>query len=172
MLADILPLAYTQVDWKILIQSSQKALGLSPTRGLDSAGIKIDDHQAYLATLGFDNKPLEQLRSGGWDGSFKHVHFSFVTVASLETIASLSGIISVLYRIIDFKTDDSYAIYTGDMEQWRNLIIKYAIVDATIELRGTACRIMNYLENLGFKDLWSEYTKQSLNDKTFILKRR
>lgn len=172
MLADILPLAYTRVDWKILIQASQKALGISPTRGLDNAGIKIDDHQAYLASLGFDNKPLDQLRSGGWDGSFKHVHFSFVTVASLETITVLSGTIDVLYRIIDFKTSDSFTIYTGNMEQWRNIVIKYTIEDTTIELRGTACRIMNHFENLGFKDLWSDYTKRSLSDKTFTLKRR
>lgn len=169
---DIIPLAYTRVDWKVLIDTCKEALNMSPTRGLDNAGIKLDDHQAYLACLGLDNNPIGHLRSGGWDGSFKHVHYSFITITRLDVVATFCGDIDCMYRIINIKTDECLAIFTGSMEQWQRFVVKYAVEDVEIEFRIIACRIMNHFENLGFRDLWSGYTKQTLTDKSFKLKRR
>lgn len=169
---DIVPLAYTKVDWKTFVKTCQESLGISPTRGLDNVGISLDDHQAYLACLGLDNKPQEQLRKGGWNGSFRHVHFSFTTITNLDVVAQFCGDVDCLYRIINFKTDECLVIFTGSMEQWQRFVIKYTAIDTEFEIRILACRVMNHFENLGFKDLWHEYTKETLTDKSFTLKRR
>jgi len=166
---DIIPLARTQVDWKTFVKTCQEVLGTSPTRGLDAEGIDVKGLEAYLACLGFDNQPRKHLRDGFWDGSFKHYHFSFITVIDLELITIFCGDIDIHYQLINPRKSDCLAIYTGNMEQWLRFIHKYTKESARFECRATACRILNHFENLGFKDLWSEYKKKDLNDKTFIL---
>ncbi len=66
----IYPLQLGNVDWKIYIELCQEFLGESPTRGIDAAGIKIDNPTAFLKTLDFTNTPLNAINQ---EHLYKHL---------------------------------------------------------------------------------------------------
>lgn len=103
----IIPIAWTQVDWKPFIETCQKFLGESPTRGLDQCHIDLRDPAAYLATLGMDNKPLLNLQYGRFrNDSFSVVHFSFMGLLDNQTI-----------RVLQYRTKlETVHVKSGDYE--------------------------------------------------------
>jgi hypothetical protein len=165
----VAPLAISQVDWASYIKVCQEVLGYSPTRGLDDAGIDINDPCSFLATLSLDNKPLENLRKAE-NTAFNHIMFSFIGVMDLETVMTIMAgtQLQCLYRK---GRQDHLVIMSGTMDRWFRAIVVGCDPDS--ELFGFRM-IMNqcylHFSRTGFKEVWGRYEKIDLGDTTFCLK--
>jgi hypothetical protein len=170
----IWPLAITQAHFPTLIKVCQDELGYSPTRGLDVIGINTDSPSAYLACIGLDNKPLDQLRTGhNRHTAWKHASVSFIAITKAKLVIQLTSICGfhVLPKGIP-DSDDYLIIITGNMCQWREGIIKGCRFKDRLykDLRVMMNYCLVYLQEAGFREIWHDCEKQSLEDGTFILK--
>ena len=169
---DVYPIARTQVDWNLFIKLGLQAFKVSPTRGLDDYGISIESPVAYLACLNFENNPLQQLRNGFLEGpTFKHFYFSFLTIGESFIFTQFEGEFEIFLKRIPNNFKQEYvAIMTASIQTWINVSIRFCKSFRMFENRAIINRIVNHLENMGFKELWNDYEKVTLDDKTFILK--
>ena len=170
----IWPLAITQVNWPVFIKTCQDVLDYSPTRGLDNSGIKPDAPCAFLACIGIDNDPLNQLRFGHITGKgWKHIHASFIAVISLKTLSQISNLSDLTVTIK--KTDDNgdyLIIVSGDIRQWRDTVIKGCRLHDKQhkQLRELMNYCLVYFQESGFREVWHDCEKIGLEDGTFVVR--
>jgi hypothetical protein len=161
---EIYPLAITQVEWSIFIDTCQRVLGISPTRGIDACHLDLKDPASYLACLNMENKPLDALRArGSW---FQHFSITFVMVLDVEGVLQLANTPLHFYWKHG-KRRELLTVVSGNMDEWYR-----AIVDGTgtYELRLIMNLVLARLEQAGFREIFSSFQKQTLTDGTFILK--
>lgn len=168
----VYPLACTKVHWPTLIEIVQSELGVSPTRGLDFLNLDLEDTASYLACLKLDNKPLESLQETG--PHFSHFSISFITILTIEECEKIWELHEniTIYRRFTNSKDKRIIILTGNMNEWKIAIEKYCIEKSEKILRELLNKILYILESSLFRYSFNNYTKVSLYDKTFILKRK
>ena len=153
---EVFPIAITKCNWKAYIDNVTDILGYSPTRGLDTIKLDINNPVAYLATLDLDNKPLEQLRNS--NNSFDHFMVSVITVLDDSTILHLN--ITGLRVIHKEKHPNiNIVILTGTMNEWLTAL-NYRLnksIYHTVGLTLDAC--YKCFERLGFKEVLSNIKK-------------
>lgn len=167
----ILPLTITQVDWQTYIEIVQKVIGKSPTRGLDTARIDIQEPSAFLSTLDLENSPLENLRKGYFKNTtFDHVSFSFVGIVDKEIILEISNRLPL--KILTETSDNIQylIILTGNMSDWYRTILIGCSHDVSKQCRILMNQCYVHFSNSGFKEVWSKHIRQQQSDKTFIFK--
>ena len=168
---DIKPLAYTAVNWQVLHEMCQSTLGFSPTRGLDATGFDAETCSAYLACLDFENQPLANLREGHYNNNtFTHVSFSFITAIPTSLIVEIR-LLTNLKTFAKQRKDLWLTIITGDMSEWRESIIKGCSQMRDFELRILFNQCLIFFNNAGFKEIWHDYDRIELQDKSFWLRR-
>jgi hypothetical protein len=165
------PIAITKVDWKEYIKIFQDVLGKSPTRELDAANIPLTDAAAFLATLGGEKIPVENLRKVGT--SFNHFMVSMVTLIDSDFYLILTS--QTYLRIIPWQAKKQYlCLISGTMKEWHDSIIRsldiQLFTDTNSELRFFMNLVLETFERLGFKEVWSKYQKVYHIDNSFSLK--
>lgn len=165
---EIYPMAITQPEWSIFIDTCQKVLGISPTRGIDACHLDPKDPASYLACLDMENKPLAALRKrGAW---FVHFHITFIMV--LDT----HGLVQLMNTSLHFSSkegkrcDELLVIVSGNMDEWYQSILNASDNASDYALRWIMNRVLARLEQAGFREIFSDLKKYQLPDGTFILK--
>jgi hypothetical protein len=168
----IIPIAMTRVAWGDYIEFVKDILGYSPTRGLDDAGINPAEPQAYLATLNLENKPNKQLSN--YDDSWEHVHCSFMACMPKSLVIHFyQAAPKYKIKLYNIPDDDNLLILmTANIISWKETIIYGCRRKIGKKIRIIYNQIMQYLEQAGFKMIWSDFEKQDIFDGTFILRRR
>lgn len=166
---DVYPIAYTKPDWQCFIRCVQESLGTSPTRGLDDCRMDPQMPASYLATLDFENSPNLAIELTTMTGTGDHFFFTFLLTAPLVVILPLYTDVKIL-RHLTRDEDEQLYILTASINQWKQIVVKYCHQDQPQKLRLIMNRIMNHLETAGFRELWANYDKTTLTDKTFVLK--
>lgn len=160
------PLALTQVEWRVFIDTCQQVLGTSPTRGLDAVGMSVKEAAAYLGCLDLENKPLEALRNLG--PSSRHFHISFLAVLDDDCLIQLHN--TELTITAKQLRRESLAIVSGTADVWHRTIVHGCTQSADINLRKMMNLVLAFLERGGFHELFTSLTKVNLPDSTFILR--
>jgi hypothetical protein len=169
---NIKPLAITQVEWREYIKFVEKVLGFNPAKGLSSTVIKLESPAAYLATLDFENRPLEQLRNGVLlNNTFDHLQVSFIAEFDSDTITELLQTLPRLDYIIKKGRKTFLVIISAKMSVWYQAVINGLQEHRSYEIRKIFQIILIWFDNLGFKDIWSTHQRRILDDGTFILQR-
>jgi hypothetical protein len=164
----IYPLQMGNVDWKIYIEVCKEFLGESPTRGIDSAGIKTDNPVALLKTLDFNNNPLNAMNQ---EHLYKHIFFSFILITDLPTIAQISERSCLSVAFVE-KRNKALAIFSGTLDEWKYGIVYCSNKTAETQVREVANGIFHRFEIAGFKEIWDEYRITPDRDGTFIMERK
>jgi len=152
----IQPLTLPQTNWPQLINFSKDVLGISPTRGLDANNISVKDPQAFLATLNFDNDPLNTVRNQSCVQD--HVFVSFIADLDLDTVLDISTKTSLhVHTIKGIKRDRYLVILSGNLTQWRRAVLVGCLKIASTFFRKSMNIVMNHFESFGMKDTWCGY---------------
>lgn len=165
---EVYPLQIGTVDWEIYVKVCQQFLGESPTRGIDAAGVKLDNPIAFLKTLDFNNQPLNAISQ---EHLYKHIFFSFIVITDLPTIAQISerGCLSVAFVE---RRNNVLAIISGTLKDWKYSLVNYSSRTADMNVREVANVLYVMFEKAGFKEIWSEFIQTPERDGTFRLQRK
>lgn len=165
---EILPLAITQVEWRVFIDVCQRVLGASPTRGIDASHLEIKDPAAYLGSLDMENKPLSALRDP-FNAGHSHYSISFIMVLDAEGVQSLFGTGLSLFTK-EGNRRQCVVIATGTMAAWHNAVLSGCRIQASYELRFIMNCVAARFEQAGFREVFSHLKKNQIQDGTFIFK--
>jgi len=157
-----------KVDWDTYVKVCKDFLHESPTRGIDAAGVKLDNPIAFLKTLDFNNQPQVAMAS---EHLYSHLFFSFIMVIDLVIISKMSERTDLSVAFVENR-GKALTLVSGTLRQWKYAVIYSCSETADIELRGVFNEIMVRLETAGFKEVWSEYARIPKSDGTTVLKRR
>ena len=64
------------------------------------------------------------------------------------------------------------AIVTGSLKQWKQAIIEILSTSQSFEVRKIFNICLDVFYKLGLREIWHEYRKRSLKDKTYLLERK
>jgi hypothetical protein len=164
---EIYPLAITQGNWSVFIDTCQRILGHSPTRGIDLCHLEVGDPAAFLGSLTMENTPLETLREGG--GVFAHFMSSFLLVADSLAVCELARTCLRMWWQKGRRRDEHIIVVSGTMAEWKDAILQGCRTDAEIELRWIMNHVVMQFEQTGLREVFNGYRKKQLLDETFIL---
>jgi len=168
---DVRPVAMTMVDWKTFIKFGEDHLHMSPTRGLDDAGIDLKDPAAFVSCLEFNNSPLAVLRNNNAAGLL-HASFSFIFIADDEFLKLIwKNYTTPNIQIVPTKTPiNNIVVATMNMQGWRDFIYKYCSSDETdAYLRRFAEVCYNFFKATWYRELWYGIKKDRYFDNTLCM---
>jgi len=156
----VIPILHTQVNWDHYIKACQSALGYSPVRSLDEAGIKTSRPCAFAATLDFKDQPRKVLSDRDYAGvAFDIVSFGFITAAYDDTIAYIAAN-SRLKLKYNRTSANNLLILMGTINEWHDAVINVLTSEAPVfDALVIISECMGYIEGYGFKALWKEYKR-------------
>jgi hypothetical protein len=168
----ISPLSITQVEWRTYIKFVEDVLGFNPAQALGSTVIKLETPAAYLATLDFENQPLDQLRKGAFlNNTFDHLSVSFIAELDHEALLELLQTLPTLDYIVKKARKTYLVILSAKISVWYSVVLKALQIGRPIEVREIFQIILIWFDNMGFKDVWAEHERKLQPDGTFILQR-
>lgn len=165
-------LSASQTHWEHLIRVCTEFVGTSPTRILDSKNIKVSDSKAYPIALGsltslYSNKntpPYKMLEV------MKHVHFTLV----IETDSRLILKSILQFQGIDFTQtiNEDVWIASGTLKNWIDFTVYFSQEEIDSKIRLLANFITLFFDTLKMRIFWDRYQRESLRDKTFIMREK
>lgn len=156
----ISPLAVTRPDWEVYIKIVQETLGFSPTVGLGKTFIKMDSPVAYLATLDFENHPLQHLRKGYfYNSTFEHFSISFICSLEASLVASLLTRFSNLNFLVKKGEKEWLVIITATMAEWYLAVRRGLGVTQEKDIHEFFHNLYALFCLLGFQEVWGEIEK-------------
>lgn len=154
---EVIPIAITQVDMDTYRR-------LNPVPSLDTYYIKPDTLLGYLASLIKEGDPRQGVRD--LEYILKHISISFVIRArDLNDIRYFTELALLELREETF-------LLTGTLGQWKKAAIDLCNRAACTKTRYALNCCVLYIEKAGLQDVFGNYGKQTLPDKTFILQRK
>jgi len=163
---EIYPLALTKVEWKVFVDVVQRGLGFSPTRGLDACHLNVADPAAFLGSLDMENNPLDALRDL-FNCGHKHFCVSFIGLFDEDLVLLLNKTNLTIHWRQHKKT--FVTILTGTMDAWISAVLSACKISEDYELRRVMNIVLASFEQVGFREIFSKFTKKQLPDGTFTL---
>ena len=157
----IQPLSFQQVNWDAYIQNTMDQLGVSPTRCLDKAGIKLEKPHAYLTTL----------NSCFIGNTSKHCFFSFIGVASSQILIEyITTDVDIVHKESAEERGMYVYIVSGNLHQWYTTILQMCSSSSSKKFREIGNKILGFFEAAGFKSTWERHTRSVNVDGSYTLK--
>lgn len=149
---EVYPLSIPEINWELYINIYKEAFGCSPASAIDRAGLKLNSPASFISTLDFNNTTSvnDVLRKAAKTMLLEHSFCSFIFVGDLLSMNPVPlKLVSVVHRNIDRMT--SFAIMTGNIFQWRQLLWSALYYDSDAMIEFTVL-IRSYLNQAGFQE--------------------
>lgn len=157
---EVLPISMTLINWPMVKQ-------LKSIRALDDNRIKPNTMAAYVQAIGFSYQsnvaPSYFLKQSQLLG---HVSMGFLITCENHCDFIVASGISCTHGTNEQR------VYTATIREWKHIVANCSLTTQKQEIREIANRIFEFIEQAGFRDIWSDQTKESIKDGTFILCKR
>jgi hypothetical protein len=167
---DIIPIIWPSIDWNNYLQGVLTATGIRPTKDLDSHIGILSDSARFLASLSKFQHPeltkdvLAAIRDSR--SILNHLSYTFLVSAEKEVFCQIGQ-----RTKLTVTSQDDIAIISGTLAEWKSASLEFLLyTECDFNIRLLFDKIILLFEHAGLGDLWFGYNKESLKDKTFILK--
>lgn len=179
MIPEVILISRIDVDWPTLRKNIHVASGQSPSNLIAQCPVKFSQAAEYLVfaaclKYNFVNKdPLQILRTLPHE-ILNFLHYSFLFACDSETYNTLRILNDIVLAQIQVS-DGVYCILgTGTLFDWKEAITLHLSHRVIYEknYRILFDKLLILMEQEGLGELFSEYRKKSLPDKTFVLEKK
>ena len=122
----VTPLVAPMINWRQFLKDIKEATGTTPTRSVDSSGLKLGDYSKFIFALA-ELDTGQQVNTTNMQDLprrvFAHLHFSFLIVASIRDIYDLA--LNSKLDLVSARTQikgTRAVIASGTLENWLNFI--------------------------------------------------
>jgi len=179
MTPEVILISKTEVDWSTLRKNIFVATNLTPSSLIAQCPVTFSPAAEYLifaAYLKYDfiiKDPLQILRTMPRD-ILAFLQYSFLVACDKETLDTLRDMVNIVWCINKVENNKYCVLGTGPLFDWWYYIILYLSSVVTYEknYRVLFDKLLILLEQEGLGELFYEYRKKSLLDKTFLLERK
>jgi hypothetical protein len=149
----------------------QTALGRSVSNPIDMAKADPNSPTSLVVAI------CEMLSEGGNyhkvlknpGSAIKHLQFNFLALSSFDHCSEISQHTDLVCHCVLARRSIYLHLISGSLEQWRTAIINCSSEIVDYDCRKLFNLFLGEFESLGFKDLWTGFTKRSLTDDTIKL---
>lgn len=178
MVPEIVPVSRVMVDWKLLRKTVFDVTGLQPSSIIAQSPVKFTEVAEYLLFVAYlylditDEKPYNVLLSLPRE-CMEYVHYTFLIGCDRDVVEDLREKTRAHYTLTD--VGKGYCVLgTGSLSIWYDAIIlnlthPRLALKASYGTRILFDKLMLFLEKEGLSQLFSNYIKMPLKDKTFML---
>lgn len=175
----LIPIARTEVDFRLLINSVNSALGRSPTATLDEQwhnlainGGTNNPLSDYLALLKEINKPGSKPFDDA--GSLlEHVHLSFLLIATKGVTIKLINESRLSFNTVESRHHDFHlSVVSGTLDRWRTALLNCCDADVEYEVRLFGSKILEFFEKFNIRQFVTSFAKIPMGDGTVRLLER
>ena len=161
----------TQTDWNRFVPGTVNAIGRSPTRQLDIMSQTAGTPASYVAALGEFQTRGANIEHTMRDPYFlRHVSCSFLIGLERDTLLQVvtQGFDFAIIMTTPGRMKENF-IMTASLDIWQSAVLRACREDGPTELREFYNQIWIFLHKIGFRDVFSQYRRKDLHDKTFWL---
>lgn len=153
--------------WGRFIAACQEHIGRSPTRELDKARIQPGLPHSFIPTLGefqhAGTAPIPYIKSVESDPALEQIYYSLL-IACDEKV--MTGFIRLQNLKIMLADDSETAVATGNLLEWRRVIVQGTHPSVSKNLRILVNRIQHAFSHVGLGLLWQDLVRQTTSDGT------
>ena len=178
MIPEIITVSHTVVDWPMLKKNVSAALGQSPFRASDQCPVPLSEAAELLICVAimkhsFTGDALSILRSMPLD-CMEYLHYTFLIACDEKAYVALLNLSNITFTT-QRVNDNVYCILgTGPLSAWflyTTLTLSSKFLENT-NYRVLFDKLLILLEQEGLGELFNDYKKISLQDKTFKLEHK
>lgn len=175
---EVILISRVEVDWPTLRKNISVVLNRSPSDFIAQSPVKFTPAAEYLIFAAylkyeFKNKdPLQILRTLPHE-ILNFLHYSFLVACDKETYENIRDYTGIIWCPI--KVYDNYCILgTGSLFDWWYYITLHLSqsINYSREYRIFLDKVLLLLEKEGLRELFNDYSKKALPDKTFLLEQK
>ena len=161
---NVFPVSMTLVNWPTL-----REYGPEVIRKLDEHRIKLESLSSYVQAVGYmefaqDQNPINLLRQESGE-LLGHVSMGFLI--SAPTDVQMGFILASKVACSNGKGNTRIA--TATIKQWQEAVVNCCKSGTSSYVRIIGNRIFEYIEQAGFREIWSGYKKVAMQDGAFEL---
>lgn len=167
----MIPIACTVPNWDTFLILTDKLLGRSVARGLDSKNITTRGLAEFVAALGefhtVGTNPSVIQRDAGF--LLKHATVSFLATLTRDQVVDL--LVAGCVKVLDCECD-GLVILTASLEDWRSTVINLCSHNQTASMCVLGTQILRVLDEMGLASLFENYSRRSANQGGLTLTRK
>lgn len=174
-MTNIIPIIIPHVNMNALFSGAATLLGHSITRGIDNANsLHNDDAKIISAIAEFSNNEelglREALREA--DHELFFLYYGFLVQTDGFTIATVREWTRLDITSVQTPDGSIAAIVAGNLAEWKRATRECCSEKATFQVRLLFDKALLYFESIGLGDVWFEYRRRGLPDKTFLIEHK
>lgn len=163
----IIPIFWTTADWGPYLLAAKKALGRDLLGGYQRS--TLASILVSLVSLRDEETitPSEAIMRSGF--VLKHASLSFMVMTVPEALLAILEDTDLVVTSVNGGPGLRLAVVTGDLERWKEAVIRGCSRGADRSLRAFTSACLPYLEQQGLSLIWSDYQKEMSPDGTVLL---
>ena len=156
------------INFARFVGLSQQALGRSPATKVDSSALHPSETERFLSCLAALRDPHAPV--GLSPHLLAHVTFSILVAADERDMFDIIRLLGGMpFELVETKFRGAQlAVITGNLNQWRDCVISGSASINLVQIRTFFNNLMNLFISEGL-NIWVEFKKTELRDKTFYL---
>lgn len=170
MIPDFIPIISTKVDWEKFLAGCSQALNRSVSASLDAKGLGVVGQAAFIPAVKEFKKPNSDAIKSFRESSdvLRHTYLGFLLVCDVSTYKDLP--LDHINISLTNEMDYYVIIATSSMYGWFYFVLSSLAEHTTKNTRLLAMKLLLYFEMNDLGEVWGNYSKESLNDGTYILR--
>lgn len=171
MKAQMIPIGTTVIDWNNYLVACKEILHRSVTKELDARSMVVKSASGFIGTLKEFENPGGEPSAGLQDTSLtRHWHYVYLIATDKCTLDELLQRVAKVLSVTTASTNTGepiLSVISGNMQEWRFATLACCSGNEGVELRRLFDAFVLHFEAVGLGELFAEYKKSALQDKTF-----
>jgi hypothetical protein len=163
---ELLPIVTPNIEWRQYLSAANQALGVSVSGSFDAANIPPSP-KAFVVSLNDLSQTTPVLELDVF--ALSHLSYSFVGMLLMDTYYELMETVQLAFTSSETQRPGIRVfVVSGNLLQWQQAV-NCASNSSNPDIRQFAHRAKTYFEGVGLGDIWKNYIKTKLPDKTLQL---
>jgi hypothetical protein len=176
MKSQVIPIGTTVIDWPSYLSSCKEILQRSITKQLDLHSLVVQSAPGFIGTVGeFENPGGHPLKALQDSSLTRHWHYIYLIATDKPTLDELLKRVAKVLSVTTASTtlnEPILSVISGNMQEWQHATLACCSGNEGLELRRLFDIFVLHFEGIGLRELFAEYKKEALPDKTFKLLKR
>lgn len=176
MIPQVQAIGGTEIAWEGFLKACVDTLGYSPIRGVDAIKRELSEPAKFVAALSAfhdklnANDPIKSIRSAG--SLLKHLSYTFMVLADDQLILDIRERTELTLTSASTMVGCRLILISGNLKQFLDATVECCSPDVSIDIRYLFDFIVLHFDRIGLGELWYEYRRKSVKDKTFLLEHK
>lgn len=167
----IVPIIFPLCNWKDFVQVSNKHLGKSLSRNIDTYKLDPKRYPAFVTSMGefagtINTNPTDYIKDA--ELALSHLHATFLIIAEVEFFTKFQRYGS--FKVFPSFKDDA-VLLTASFTDWKIAVINGCRTISDSSVREVCTELLSIFDRAGLSDIWRGYSRTTVYDGIVLTKK-